>query len=428
MKFDDVDTGESGTFPHNHRIMFSGDVTLEMCFNIECWESDYSEFFAGLGNLLDVISEAANRGAKYVRKRSGGLAAKKEAVLRITAVVADVVSQLISVFNNDDDCIGERTFEIDRAGLEATKRSTWRFERQYHGNTNGIYDLTIAWENTYYDYFAGHARRLGAGSAGQWTNVSTPSDWKPLDAPAYASYNGLLYAVYPDQEHRVMWRTYGAKWGPAQQIVGDQSFRTVSLAVHDNRLYYVVLGLDTAYYHWRSFDGTAWGPISQAHTGSEYAPVLASGGGALWLVVGWADGGIQLRRFNGSSFDMVTETGWVTSHRPSAVVYDGDLHVAHRGEADDYLHIGRRDGNNQSYIPDASWRSNAGPGITVHENRVCMAHLGTDGRSLYFANQTPDGSWTPALHPPGIGNGVGEPSLVSHNGELHLFYWTRSPA
>ncbi|WP_458690879.1 hypothetical protein [Nocardia tengchongensis] len=144
-EFGSVDSGDERYWNYNDGYLFSGNVTQNVAFNIECWEADdsdggfYNDLRAGLKDIADWCYDAAKTSDDIGSE--GGVA--WTALIR---GIAELIHWLLGLFRNDDDLVQEHTIGYNRAGLLAMARYPkqevgWTFR----GAGGGDFTLWIRW-------------------------------------------------------------------------------------------------------------------------------------------------------------------------------------------------------------------------------------------------------------------------------------------
>ncbi|MFH8556516.1 hypothetical protein [Streptomyces celluloflavus] len=254
--------------------------------------------------------------------------------------------------------------------------------------------------------------------------------WPGHRAPALASYNDSLYAVYPRAEDKtLMWsRLDGTKWSTPQAIRGTNSDHATALAVYQGKLYCFHIAGDGSI-RWRIFNGSTWTSGSAVAPGHRtYHPVaLAVDGDTLWVGERSTDGELHLNSLRGTTWAAHGPMAdhWHTSDSFALAALNGGLHAVHRGTNGEVWLATREHGGSWSSEkqPNKSWWITTGPSMTVHNGKLVLCLPG-GGESLYIPEGTAtstDTAWGASTRINGSAYRE-EAYLASHDGKLHLMH------
>ena len=257
-----------------------------------------------------------------------------------------------------------------------------------------------------------YAFHQGGYQDGQlWYSTYVPgSGWQPdaltslqranglsmYGSPSAVEYGGNLYAFTQsaadnDSDSQLLYQAYnGVTWG-ANTVQGVMISQSPSAVIWNGRLHVFYQGPNPdsssaegdGTPHFTYFDGTNWQPDQQ-----------------------------------------VPNVGM--SGSPSAVVWNGDLHVFHQGA--------HQSGQlwYSAYVPGSGWQPdqqvpNVGmsgsPSAVVYGGKLYVFHQGADQNGqLWYSTYVPGSGWQPDTQVPNVVGISESPSAVVWNGDLHVFH------
>ncbi|WTW91872.1 hypothetical protein OG216_00040 [Streptomycetaceae bacterium NBC_01309] len=272
-EFGSVKTGQTREFGSN-RVIVEGPMTYRVAFDIQCWEADQSSsaWYDALHEQLKAFRDGifSNPGFQLGAMMPG---------LELVGWMADINNlgvYLMEHLRNGDDLSCHRGFVFDRYDLSMIKEQggvTWHF----NGDGHHVLRVRYTGEDIPFPVGTLEYRVLDDGTWGS----PVPLPWESITAPAVASYNGALYAVYARPDKAVVWtRLKNRVWSEPQPIHGLTAVVAPALSTIYNvgtvgALHLLVTGVDGAL-RLLSFDGTAWsGPRTLGGT-SKRSPALGS--------------------------------------------------------------------------------------------------------------------------------------------------------
>ncbi|MFD7337873.1 hypothetical protein ACFV98_17980 [Streptomyces violascens] len=148
---------------------------------------------------------------------------------------------------------------------------------------------------------------------GSTWSAPVPLPWQSASAPALASYQNKLYALFVrPSDKAVMWtRPEGQNWKTPERIGGDASNVAPAVAAAHDKLFCVITGTDDNMY-WRTFtESTGWSGITQfPQYRSKLPAALAFRDNQLWMTsVGTPGDRLYTTFHNGTQW---SNPGWTT--------------------------------------------------------------------------------------------------------------------
>ncbi|MGW0394387.1 hypothetical protein ACWDYJ_26565 [Streptomyces sp. NPDC003042] len=407
----DIVTGSTAFFDTTFRGGYGSTV-------ITAWEGDQSnaEWYTALGRALTTVVNNLK-----VQMMFADLLPGTEAFGYLYNAVG-LITTLWESLRNYDDLILTRGFTFSRADLAALYHApnrAWNMEFDAEASRGmGHFILEVGYTGAKPLARPASVRhKILTGTS--WTDAATPN-WQASSTPALASFNGSLYAVFPDQDRRITWsRLSGTTWSSPQTIPGTETYLPVGLAAHNNRLHCSHVGGSGKIFT-ASFDGTRWSEQSTQGNYTSVTPALASHNGRLWMVhqlpgtdmLLWSSDGTP-NAWRGEAW-----TPWRINVTATAVSHGGSLLLAHRGTHDDKIHLGTWPAGT-SHQPNSNWRTESGPALTVHNNKLTLVHRALEGDLRISRYISP--AWEAATPIPGSAC-LDEAALASHDNKLHLLY------
>ncbi|UQI46006.1 hypothetical protein M1P56_17440 [Streptomyces sp. HU2014] len=417
-------TGDWHTFRAHERTLFDGAVTTSVGCHIACWEADDSTsgFYSEMDRKLRIISEELWQFAAFIEPFPPGQFESTAEWIKLGALIAGLIADLIAWLRNDDDFIQEHTLVFDRTALTLLATQPDKTRTLDFVGDGGIFRLYLKWGGA----TPGHTINIFSGGKGVWTppvqawpGSATPS------APALAMHDAKMYCAVRGFNDRIfISRRDNASWTRFTEVSwGQATGYAPALCSFDGKLYLAHTGKDGYAYVSASTGGTTWSqPVRVAAAGTT-GPALTVRSNALHYA--FSRGSQMLITFSGDG------TAW---HPPAAVTGLGALATGHApalATLDNKLYLAYRDSGGRVGVTmnDATrWNTPAylrgrtldAPALAVRGNQMLCAIRGYDN-NIYYAHF--DGtSWTDYYQAPTVVSLSGPAITAPNPDDLYFAY------
>ncbi|MEU6331753.1 hypothetical protein ABZ851_31410 [Streptomyces sp. NPDC047049] len=421
-------TGEGNRIPFpGNRTVFRGAGNSGLVLNVMCWEWD-----TGDGDL-DSIGEVLTKVNDNILFSLLWDVVIELTMSEILGLLADITMFSLTLINlivkNDLSCA--RTIFLTPWDLALLAR---RGGADWHFNGDGHHSLRVRTEGPI-PFPKGTLEYVFSEVGPGWA-TPVPLPWVSMTAPALASYDKALYALFVrPEDHAVMWtRLKDGRWSEPERVNAWTSLLSPSLTVFNDRLHCVFPHPGTDRLHWATFDGTTWSPTQEIPDcpATHRTPALAATTDRLYLEVVDAS--------HGSSHTFTsTGTSWTRRHTdifdttPSAVSLTWDpgyrIFKAKRGDDNSVkVYTTPADGT-IAWLPDdvpPGWRITCGPTITGHLLQTWLFLRAEDG-TLRGSVRHRNRPWVATFYPNAAGaddpiRPMDEVDAFSHAGTLYVMY------
>ncbi|ARP69075.1 hypothetical protein LK07_04035 [Streptomyces pluripotens] len=444
QEFGAVEEGDRRTFSVGRREFLDADTSIGLVTSISVWEADqsnaawYDQLQLALQHAVHVMNTAMDS-----RNPMNAIIPMPDSVA-FAWEIAKVFIAFMDSLRNHDDLSCNRTIVLDRDQLAL---AYYRPTMEWNFNGDGHHKLKVVYTGERPVYPAGSVQMIsrdrgtGPGGPGSW-GAPVPLGWQSITAPAIAVYHGKPHAVFSRPgDKAVMWSRYeGGAWTVPRRINGDHSELPVALAVHDDKLYYMVTGLNRSVYHCR-LEGERWTPTQKIPDWvSGYGPAMTVHDGHLYSAHTGGDYRVYLSKHEGNGWGMADFLSCI--ELPNARFVMGQCAPA-LASASERLWIATRRSDDSIWVFGSPppglpfslwiaygapyWRSKQGSAL-YFDGDMWLAHTGTEGHPYTAPLRIPPSDdWYPAERMAFDGTPdtvLGPPSLVTVDNHVHALYYT----